>query len=158
MIGLLALLTHCASPVALEPNEAYILSRVGYTDRLVLRGISFRNVDTGEDVLVEPGLAVLTRVPAGHYYMRKIRSAYDNVIARAKEQPDELIPVAAGHVNYIGSFIVAVPKETHNTLYQGVDHTYPEVVVEQARAEAPEVFARYPFVVARPQAEKVGAD
>ena len=85
--GVIALAVGCATSVELEPNQAYLLSRMGYTPGYQISGLELRNVDTGEDVVVKPGKVVLTRAAPGRYYVREIRYQADNVRSNPRPQP-----------------------------------------------------------------------
>lgn len=157
LLGTVLMAVSGCATVELEPGEAYVLSRLGYSEGVLIRGLSFRNADTGEDVLIKPGRAVLTRVQPGRYYMRRIESAYDNVINSTAEQPEALIPVEAGKVNYIGSWAVIKTTEQQSKVFYSLGHDYPRDVVEDAQRTSGAVFALYPVVEARPELTRVGS-
>lgn len=144
-----ALALGCATPVELAPDEAYLLSRVGYTPGYSISGIELRNVDTGDDVTVKPGRAILTRATPGRYYVRRVRYAADNVYGSPREQPAALIPVEAGKINYIGSFAIIVSGETQSKFFLDPRHDYPQEVVAEGKASFARVFSLYPVVEAR---------
>ena len=147
-------LAGCATSIELEPNQAYVLSRVGYSAGYPIRGLEFRNVDTGEDVLVKPGRAILTRVVPGRYYMRRINDLFDNVRGEPMQQPAGLIRVEAGKINYIGSWGIFVTGETEARIMLAPQHDYPPDVIDEGKKAAGRVFALYPVVEARLRASE----
>ena len=159
---LLGALARCATSPDLEPGQAYLLSRMGYTPGYQISGIELRNVDTGDNVVVKPGRAVLTRAAPGRYYVRRIRYEADNVYGDPLPQPEALIPVEASKINYIGSFAIIVAAETDSRFMLAPQHDYPKQVVEEGRTAFKGAFALYPLVEARarfdPETAAVGSE
>ena len=150
-LALGALAAGCAT-VELAPDEAYVLSQLGYSKGFLLRGIILRNADTDEEVLLEPGRVIVKRVPPGRYYMRRIESRFDNLATSPSGPPAALIPVEAGKVNYIGSWAVILTEERQSRLYYSIAHDYPASVIAEARTgRGREALSRYELVIARPE-------
>ena len=148
-----ALSVGCATSIELEPGEAYLLSRVGYTPGYTISGLELHNVDTGESITVKTGRATLTRATPGRYYVRRVRYAAENVYGGSRPQPASLIPIQAGKINYIGSFAIVVSGESTSRIFLDPRHDYPKDVIEEGKTLFASVFSLYPVVEARSRFE-----
>lgn len=148
-----ALAAGCATPIELEPDQAYLLSRIGFTPGYSITGLELRNVDTEQDVIVKTGRVTLTRAAPGRYYVRRVRYAAENVYGDSLPQPPALIPVEAGKINYIGSFAIIVASETSSRFMLAPRHDYPQDVIDAGKTAFQSVFSLYPVVEARSKFE-----
>jgi hypothetical protein len=147
------LLGACVTRPELEPGEAYVLSRFGFSSEALVDGLVFSDADSEENFLMKPGRAVLTRVKPGRYYFRLIRTGYFNVMGHPNDQPEALIPIVSHKINYVGSWGVIVDDETSSKITYKILLDFPNEVVEYARSRNEAVFSLYPVVEARATTE-----
>ena len=108
--SVLCVLGCAGQPPSGSELDAYLLVTIEAEERVLLRQVHFRHIESGTDVVIGAGREpALVRVAAGRYFLRRVDNSYDNVLAARYEEPDNPLEVLEGHVNYIGDLRFTLP-------------------------------------------------
>ncbi len=164
----------CASEASetQESQSTYLLAKIKKNEEYLIKYIKFRRVDREGDFVLKGQFygrliegktllrdeLILIEVTPGEYYLQEIKAFYENLDSGKFSQPNQLIRILPGRINYIGDITTSVDDDRRRSLAVRYEYLYTNETVLEAESRNRKTFSSLESVVCLPGEEPIVLD
>ena len=155
-----------------DPQSTYLLAKIKKNEEYLIKYIRFRRVGSEGDVVLKGQFygrliegktllrdeLILMKAAPGEYYLEEIKSFYDNLDSGKFGQPNQLIRILPGRINYIGDIKTSVDDDRRRSLAVKYEYLYTNETVLEAESRNRKIFSFLESVVCPPGEEPIVLD